>query len=265
MEVQIEVPVPDNRDNRSRSTLELSYYGVQMIAGPFFFGHACSNIEPWLLAHFCLMTTLFIITGYLISTTRPAEELKKHYLTYLLLLLGHGIWTVWGQVFLVTHSSSSCNAAETILQTWVALGWVNVALQIAVPVIFMAFAILLLLVLLISLNCCGPRVQMYVMTWIQQWANIQPPFMNRATDEAIADLPRVQVLEPEEVDCPICLETYVQGQTKVQLPCQHEFHEECVVEWLKINGNCPNCRERITPDELDPENPSPQSDHNPPE
>ena len=28
----------------------------------------------------------------------------------------------------------------------------------------------------------------------------------------------------------------------IPLKCGHAFHDECVLEWFKINNTCPNCR-----------------------
>lgn len=39
-------------------------------------------------------------------------------------------------------------------------------------------------------------------------------------------------------NCSICLENV----TNVPLKCGHAFHDECVLEWFKINNTCPNCR-----------------------
>ncbi len=38
--------------------------------------------------------------------------------------------------------------------------------------------------------------------------------------------------------CSICLEEV----ENIPLKCGHAFHDECVLEWFKINNTCPNCR-----------------------
>lgn len=44
-------------------------------------------------------------------------------------------------------------------------------------------------------------------------------------------------------DCTICLDCYKQSQSICGLPCGHNYHNECIIEWL-IRGNhcCPICR-----------------------
>ena len=43
--------------------------------------------------------------------------------------------------------------------------------------------------------------------------------------------------------CSICLESYVKGQLLRTLPCLHSFHSDCVDQWLKKSGVCPDCRQ----------------------
>lgn len=46
--------------------------------------------------------------------------------------------------------------------------------------------------------------------------------------------------------CSICLEEFVENQVLLQLPvCRHNFHENCVQEWLNLNSVCPYCRSDI--------------------
>ncbi|CAJ1956921.1 unnamed protein product [Cylindrotheca closterium] len=50
---------------------------------------------------------------------------------------------------------------------------------------------------------------------------------------------------PARGECSICLDGYHPGDTvciAVNEACNHVYHQECVVEWLKTNGRCPLCR-----------------------
>lgn len=45
--------------------------------------------------------------------------------------------------------------------------------------------------------------------------------------------------------CPICIETMEIGEGQEELAsmgCEHTYHKDCIVEWLKINRTCPICR-----------------------
>ncbi|CAK56300.1 unnamed protein product (macronuclear) [Paramecium tetraurelia] len=49
--------------------------------------------------------------------------------------------------------------------------------------------------------------------------------------------------------CTVCQEEY-QTQEAVQMPCQHHFHSDCLIPWLKQHNSCPVCRfELITDDD----------------
>ena len=43
--------------------------------------------------------------------------------------------------------------------------------------------------------------------------------------------------------CAIC--TFEMKDKAVSLKCNHLFHKECLIEWLRINGICPVCRKEI--------------------
>jgi len=53
---------------------------------------------------------------------------------------------------------------------------------------------------------------------------------------------------PGAGECTICMVDYEEGDKIIQLKCSpmHYFHEACIKKWLKINGQCPTCRERLS-------------------
>ncbi|KAI0756485.1 hypothetical protein C8Q80DRAFT_1128877 [Daedaleopsis nitida] len=75
-----------------------------------------------------------------------------------------------------------------------------------------------------------------------------------ATEEVMKELPRV-VLEDGspllEKDCAVCKDQFALGtedpdeQIIITLPCQHPFHEPCILPWLKSSGTCPVCRYQL--------------------
>ncbi|KAL8510800.1 hypothetical protein ACS0TY_017575 [Phlomoides rotata] len=42
--------------------------------------------------------------------------------------------------------------------------------------------------------------------------------------------------------CAVCLEDFETRQFVTITPCNHMFHEECIVPWVKSQGKCPVCR-----------------------
>ncbi|KAL4613856.1 hypothetical protein ACB092_07G011700, partial [Castanea dentata] len=47
-------------------------------------------------------------------------------------------------------------------------------------------------------------------------------------------------------DCSIYLETFVEGDALIHLPCSHSFHSACLDPWLRTCGDCPYCCRTIT-------------------
>lgn len=47
-------------------------------------------------------------------------------------------------------------------------------------------------------------------------------------------------------DCSICYSSCENRQSVATLNCRHEFHSQCVIPWLRKNGNCPLCRSATT-------------------
>ncbi|CAG8074445.1 unnamed protein product [Penicillium nalgiovense] len=48
--------------------------------------------------------------------------------------------------------------------------------------------------------------------------------------------------------CPICTDDFTRGQDLRVLPCNHQFHMECIDLWLmNLSGTCPLCRIDLNP------------------
>ncbi|XP_008792322.2 E3 ubiquitin-protein ligase RNF181-like [Phoenix dactylifera] len=46
--------------------------------------------------------------------------------------------------------------------------------------------------------------------------------------------------------CTICLDAFVPNEHVMMTPCNHMFHPECLVPWVKGHGNCPVCRHALS-------------------
>jgi len=55
--------------------------------------------------------------------------------------------------------------------------------------------------------------------------------------------PTEEVDEDDAPCCSICMENYEPGTKIKRLPCKHEYHPECIVQWLETNNSCPICRQ----------------------
>lgn len=49
-------------------------------------------------------------------------------------------------------------------------------------------------------------------------------------------------LDEEGKRCAVCLEDFKGGEEVMLTPCDHMFHEDCIVPWVKSHGQCPVCR-----------------------
>ncbi|KAA8536261.1 hypothetical protein F0562_028739 [Nyssa sinensis] len=46
-------------------------------------------------------------------------------------------------------------------------------------------------------------------------------------------------------ECSICLESFLEGDELIRLPCDHRFHSCCLDPWVRSCGDCPYCRAGI--------------------
>jgi len=78
-----------------------------------------------------------------------------------------------------------------------------------------------------------------------------------ASEAAIKSLPKRKVTKDMmgidgTAECSICMDDVELGSDVTVLPCNHWFHGDCVVAWLKEHDTCPHCRKPITVPEEQP-------------
>uniref|UniRef100_A0A3B3DAI7 RING-type E3 ubiquitin transferase n=1 Tax=Oryzias melastigma TaxID=30732 RepID=A0A3B3DAI7_ORYME len=81
---------------------------------------------------------------------------------------------------------------------------------------------------------------------LNQFENTGPPPADR---DKIKSLPTVQVTDEHVasgLECPVCKEDYSVGENVRQLPCNHMFHNDCIVPWLEQHDTCPVCRKSLS-------------------
>ncbi|KAJ5320204.1 hypothetical protein N7508_000487 [Penicillium antarcticum] len=67
-------------------------------------------------------------------------------------------------------------------------------------------------------------------------------------DAPIAASEKTETPETGNFSCPICTDDFIKGQDLRVLPCNHQFHMECIDPWLmNVSGTCPLCRIDLNP------------------
>ena len=75
--------------------------------------------------------------------------------------------------------------------------------------------------------------------------------VNRVDPNILNSLPETEVndaskLDPDNKNCVICLEDFVDKDHIICLPCIHVFHSDCIKSWLEKNNCCPTCKFELT-------------------
>ncbi|GFP89785.1 E3 ubiquitin-protein ligase ring1 [Phtheirospermum japonicum] len=70
-----------------------------------------------------------------------------------------------------------------------------------------------------------------------------------ASDSEIHAIPTIKIapvhLETDS-ECPVCKEEFKVGMEAKELPCNHFYHSDCIVPWLRLHNTCPVCRHELS-------------------
>ena len=54
-----------------------------------------------------------------------------------------------------------------------------------------------------------------------------------------------------ENSCPVCKDEFTLNEECLLMPCEHHFHKDCLIPWLKERNSCPVCRYELPTDDED--------------
>lgn len=64
------------------------------------------------------------------------------------------------------------------------------------------------------------------------------PFIEKTNKKIITYSEKIHT----DNECSICLETFINDESLVQLKCKHIYHFHCIGDWLQRKETCPLCR-----------------------
>ncbi|CAH0477137.1 unnamed protein product [Peronospora belbahrii] len=75
-----------------------------------------------------------------------------------------------------------------------------------------------------------------------------------AAKEIVERLPKLKITQNEvdgSAECTVCKEFFAVDDEAHRLPCEHSFHPDCILPWLKQHNSCPLCRFELPTDDPD--------------
>ncbi|CAK9311526.1 unnamed protein product [Citrullus colocynthis] len=81
-----------------------------------------------------------------------------------------------------------------------------------------------------------------------------PPASKSAIEKLSTVTVTEDLLNSEMNQCAVCLDGFEKGTEVKQMPCNHIFHDYCLLPWLELHNSCPVCRFELPTDDADYEN-----------
>jgi len=101
-------------------------------------------------------------------------------------------------------------------------------------------------ILICSSLCCSYQSGRYFISdFINRRSDIQESIITSDVINEYLDNNTSNCISNANIDCCICLDKFEGNHKSIVLECNHRFHKECILNWLKKELNCPLCRKII--------------------
>jgi hypothetical protein len=228
---------PEARRKFKMWTVSYLFVNVMLIIGLVINreGKDCETIRSWAMVEVALQFLLVICNFivHVVFSRISSANFRKLALIYLTTRLTNVLWIGWNCTGIVwTFQSLRCWKTIPILySTCFSLAIVHLAM----------FGIPLLL------SCCSIPFLLLVMLCCPQHFRQRPSGLSLSKIKKLTRSKKFEpgMIPPEDSSCSICLSDYQQGEELRYLPCNHVFHSECILPWLKTNKTCPMCKAEI--------------------
>jgi len=140
-------------------------------------------------------------------------------------------------VYFTMNECSDEDVEDALILTLLIIGWIYYGVPLAA---------------LVLICICLPCIY-FVMEYQDRNDPNRP---HPATEEMIAALTRKNYDEQDgsfsslrarddNPSCSVCYNAFENGERLIKLNCDHYYHENCIIGWLKNNAICPICRKKI--------------------
>ena len=78
-----------------------------------------------------------------------------------------------------------------------------------------------------------------------------------AAKKAVENLKKYKITKEKikefgfENSCAVCKDEFIIDEECLSMPCNHNFHKDCIIPWLKERNSCPICRYELPTDDKD--------------